>query len=310
MKKVWIRLVAIVFFFLTLSVVPALAYDQPSVNLGFTSFVDGAPPSGPGFYFQEYLQYYTANRLEDAPAPVSNPKLDAWISLNQLVYQSDQELFWGGKWGINLMLPIVNFDTRISPLTDNGGGFGDLLIGPFLQWDPIMGKNGPIFMHRIELSVILPTGRYSANEALNPGANFFSFNPYWAGTLFITPKLTVSTRLHYLWNAKNTDPYDPMGAGIKDTQAGQAVHANFAASYEVIEKKLRLGINGYALKQISSSEVDGQDVSGKEQVFAIGPGALFSFSKDTHLFFNAYFETGAQYRPEGERITLRLVHHF
>jgi len=308
MKKVWIRLVAIVFFFLTLSVVPALAYDQPSVNLGFTSFVDGAPPSGPGFYFQEYLQYYTANRLEDAPAPVSNPKLDAWISLNQLVYQSDQELFWGGKWGMNLMLPIVNFDTSISPLTDNGGGFGDLLIGPFLQWDPIMGKNGPIFMHRIELSVILPTGRYSANEALNPGANFFSFNPYWAGTLFITPKLTVSTRLHYLWNAKNTDPNDPRA--IHNTQAGQAVHANFAASYEVIEKKLRLGINGYALKQISSSEVDGQDVSGKEQVFAIGPGALFSFSKDTHLFFNAYFETGAQYRPEGERITLRLVHHF
>jgi len=105
-------------------------------------------------------------------------------------------------------------------------------------------------MHRIELSVILPTGNYSANEALNPGANFFSFNPYWAGTLFITPKLTVSTRLHYLWNAKNTDPYDPGATGIKDTQAGQAVHANFAASYEVIPKKLRLGINGYALKQI------------------------------------------------------------
>jgi len=68
--------------------------------------------------------------------------------------------------------------------------------------------------------------------------------------------------------------------------------------------------NGYALKQITSSEVDGEDVHGKEQVFAIGPGALLSFSKDTHLFFNAYFETGAKYRPEGERFTLRLVHHF
>ncbi len=306
MKKTLVRLLAL----LTLLALPALAYDQPSVNLGLTSFVDGAPPAGPGLYFQEYLQYYTADRVEDAPFPAPDPKISAWVSMNQLVYQSDQKLFAGGKWGLNFMLPIVMLDSNIAAAPDGGGGFGDMVIGPFLQWDPIMGKNGPIFMHRVELSFILPTGEYSSDKALNPGANFFSFNPYWAGTLFVTPKLTVSTRLHYLWNAKNTDPYDPMGTGINNTQAGQAVHANFAASYEVIPKKLRLGLNGYALKQISSSEVDGQDVSGKEQVFAIGPGALVSFSPDTHLFFNAYFETGAQSRPEGERLVLRLVHHF
>jgi hypothetical protein len=294
-----------------LSVTPAGAYDQPlpTLNLGLTSFLDGGPPAGPGFYYTGYLQYYTADKLVDHPSPVlEDADVDVWAYLNQFIYQSNQSLLFGGKWGLDVIVPVVGFDT--SPDIDNGTGLGDVLVGPFLQWDPIMGPNGPKFMHRVEFQMLLPVGKYDEDEAINPGSNYFSFNPYWAGTYFFTPKLTGSVRVHYLWNAKNNDPFTGGPVTYDDTQSGQAVHANFALAYEFIPKKLRAGLNGYYLKQVTDTEADGDEVGNREQVLGIGPGLLWSFSQNDHLFFNAYFETETKYRPEGDRFVLRWVHHF
>ncbi len=288
----------------------ALAYDQPAVNLGFTSFIDGIPPAGPGWYFAQYIQYYSADTLPDLPFP-GDPELEAWISLTQLIYQHPKSLLGGANLGLDLILPAVAFDLTPdgTPLTARDG-IGDLLVGPYLQWAPIMGANGPVFVHRIELQTILPTGEYDETRSINPGANVISFNPYWAATWFITPKWTLSGRFHYLWNAENSDPNSPDPI-VEDTQAGQAVHANFATEYEVVEKHLRVGINGYAFRQITDSKVNGDDTTGgKEQVVALGPGALWSFSPNNHLFANLYFEMDAENRPEGNRVTLRYVHHF
>jgi anthranilate 1,2-dioxygenase (deaminating, decarboxylating) large subunit len=294
------------------------AYDLPALNLGFTSFLDGGPPSGPGFYFQEYLQYYHSKQFTDHKGNNLLPgnadeDLNVYISLTQFLYQSDQTVLLGGKWGLNVMVPLVSFDLDYGNNgpwpEDNGSGLGDVLIGPMLQWDPIMGANGPIFMHRIELQFLLPTGKYDSDKELNPGSNFVSFNPYWAGTLFLTPQWTASTRIHYLYNFKNNDPNRAF-QGANDSQAGQAFHANFASEYEIIPG-LRLGINGYYLKQFTNLEVDGDSIKDtREQVLGIGPGLLWSINKDAFLFFNVYFETLAENRPEGERYNLRFVYHF
>ncbi len=288
----------------------AWAYDQPNVNLGFTSFLDGGPPAGAGWYFTQYGQFYTSDTFADLDLP-RDPRLHAWISLSQLIYQSEQALFGNARWGMNLMLPYAYFDLneRGTPLRANDG-FGDLLVGPFLQWDPVMGDAGPVFMHRVEFQTIWPTGEYDREYAINPGANVISLNPYWAATWFVAPRVSLSWRLHYLWNDRNDKPNIPDPA-IRHTQAGQAVHGNVAADYEVLARRLRVGINGYFLKALEDSKANGERIpDSKEQVFAVGPGLLWSFSQGQHLFANVYFEMGAENRTEGQRVNLRYVHHF
>jgi hypothetical protein len=286
-------------------VAPARAYDEPlGLNLGFTSFLDGGPPAGPGLYYSEYLQWYYAENFKNPPAPLD--RLNAWIALQQLIYQSDQKVLLDGKWGLDLIQPFVAFDLAPSSIPTESGP-GDLLVGPYLQWDPIMGKNGPVFMHRIEFQMLLPTGRYDHNSALNASSHYFSIDPYWAGTWFVCPRWTASWRVHYLWNDENSDP----GGGLSTLQAGQAVHLNFASEYEVLPNRLRVGLNGYYLKQFTDTKIDGADVSGRrEQVLGLGPGLVWHISKNDHLFANVYIECAAENRPEGERYNLRWVHHF
>jgi hypothetical protein len=308
------------------------AYDLPPLNLGFTSFVDGAPPAGPGLYFTQYFQYYTSGELKDGDGHelrfptargLEHHKLNLRVSFTQFIYQSTLSAPLGSTWGLDVIIPWLTIDVSPSDsfaLRDNGTGIGDLLIGPYLQWAPVMGPEGPRFMHRIEFQMIFPTGKHDTGHELNPGANHFYFNPYWAATLFHTPKWTSSIRLHYLWNATNGDPSARTRGGIQarypglavdDIRGGQAIHANLATAWEVLSQRLRVGLNGYFLKQITDTEVDSHRVHGrKEQVFALGPGLVYHFSQKRHLFVNTFFEFETKNRPEGSRFNVRFVQHF
>jgi len=288
-----------------------LAYDLPPVNLGATSFLDVAP-SPPGWYFLQYAQHYRANKFKDVNGnnlPLPGPEFDVTLGLTQLIYGSDQELM-GGKLGFQAFLPEVSPHTSYSVA---GGGpeagdsdFGDLVMGPFITWGPLMESK---FFTRIELTTVLPTGKYDRNREINPGSNIWSFNPFWSGTYFFTPELSASVRLHYLWNGKNDEPNRSFGAA-KDVRPGQAFHVNFATEY-AFTPQLRLGINGYWLKSTTDTEVNGHDVKGRrEQVLGLGVGGVYSFSQRNHLFFNFYDESQAENRTEGQRYNLRYVHAF
>lgn len=295
-----------------------LAYDEPIVNLGYTSFLDGAPPSGPGLYFQNYFQYYTTDRFNDnngnrIPLPLT--KLNVIADVTQLIYVSTHKVL-GGNLGFSVLTPwllqaTVN-DGLGNAFLNSQTGAGDLFFGPAIQYDPIMRKDGkgPLFVQRFDLDIMAPTGQYNSRLAINPGNNFWSLNPYWAATLWMTPKWTAAIRLHYLWNARNHNPNVAFGPMTQFTQAGQAIFADIATEYGVTEQ-LHVGINGYFFSQITDTRVNGIDVPGRrEGVWAIGPGMLYGLTKNQFVFINVYSEQDARNRPQGTNIIARYAVHF
>jgi hypothetical protein len=300
--KKWIILLT---FFISIFV-PFATYPQevalPSVNLGGTNFLDGV--AGPGLLLEETVEYYHGKRFKDFKGEKipGNNSVESWVSLTHVAYLTKWKIL-GGYYGIEALLPIVRVDLD----TDLGvrghkGGLGDVILSPFIiQWVDQKIFNMPYF-HRINFPIILPTGRYNKDSAINIGSHVVSFNPYYAFTLFVTPKLETSWRLHYLWNSKNRSPSAPFHAD--HIQPGQAFHLNYALSYEILDG-FRAGIAGYYLQQTTADKVESHKRDhSKEKVFAIGPGLMFS-KKGFFLYLNTFYETRAENRPEGIKISVR-----
>ncbi len=296
-------------------------FNEPTVlNLGATSFFDGmvfltGTNASYGFYFNQYAQWYSANRFNDdrGNAIPGAPKLDAYISLTQLLYLLDKPSILGGHFGVDVVLPVVSLNPSPAntPFNANGGVLGNLILGPAIQFDPIMYGTNPFFMQRLEFDVIVPTGNYSHQFALNPGNNALALNPYWAGTLFLGSDVVVSWRLHYLWNGVNREPdplFYPPGARV---QAGQAVHFNFDVAYNLYAQRIYGGVNSYFLKQFTEDKINGVSAAGtEERVLGIGPGAAFVINKNMLFCLNLYFETDVANRTSGTRLNGLFTWHF
>jgi hypothetical protein len=67
-----------------------------------------------------------------------------------------------------------------------------------------------------------------------------------------------------------------------------------------------VGANGYYFKQLTNSSVNGvQLTNSREQIGAIGPGVMWDLGPFM-LYANGYHEVGAENRPAGNRLVLRV----
>jgi hypothetical protein len=304
--KILIKLLVIILLFFV-KVTFAQHVALPPVNLGLTNFLDGI--AFPGILVEEYVEYYNANDFKDTnghDVPGKN-KLDTLSFVTHLAYITHKEVF-GGNIGFETVIPFVYLDiNQAMGAKGDKTAVGDITVSPLLiQWhSKLFGQN---YFHRFAFSLIFPTGKYDSDDDVNIGSHVYSINPYYSFTYFLTPKLTISSRIHYLWNSDNDKPVEAIHAD--EIQPGQAIHFNYATSYEIVEN-FRLGLAGYYLNQISSSKIDNKSLKdSSEEVFAFGPGMYYMTRNKFQFHLNFYHEFVSSNRPIGDKLVFRVARAF
>jgi hypothetical protein len=264
---------------------------------GAEDFMSGAVPP-PGYYFINYLNYYSADEFKDGNGDELIPdfELSATANVFRFLYVTKQQIF-GGYWGVHMFIPLVNLEVTLPPLGEQGrAGLGDIIVDPFiLSWH---FKNWHL---ATGVDIYMPTGRYDEEEFANIGRNYWTFEPIFAVTYLSDGGFEVSSKFMYDFNTKNSDT---------DYLSGQEFHFDYTLGYKI--SNWRVGLGGYYYNQVTNDEIDGEKVGEdgfKGQAFALGPQVQYQHK---NMFFTAKYqiETEVENKPEGEKFWFKFIYAF
>jgi hypothetical protein len=111
--------------------------------------------------------------------------------------------------------------------------------------------------------------------------------------------MEASAKISYTFNAINPATH---------YRSGQLFHVDYSLTFRASET-LRVGINGYVIKQTTDDRQYGTRVSPdgfRGRVFAIGPAAQYRFGKAS-IDFKLVREFAVRNRAEGSSLWAKLV---
>lgn len=267
------------------------------MNLGETSFLDAR--GGPGFMVEEIADVDRSGAVSNGAGQAMPGTSNSISGLSHIVWQSNFHLF-RASYAVEALDAAVHVNAGAKGSAD---GWGDLTVSPLiLQWNTFTAGDTKIDQ-RFVLDFDLPTGEYRRDAGISLSGHAVTVHPYYAITVQAWKHWETSWRVSYLWVA--TDHSPPIAPGVTSMRAGQAVHFNASVGYR-LPRGFWVGANGYFLDQVSSPEVNGiRLVNSPERVGAIGPGVLWD--RGRYAFYaNGYHEAGAENRPEGNNLVLRM----
>jgi hypothetical protein len=301
---------------------PTSVAPPKAINLGSTSFFDGFGRTVEGFTWLQYGRFEDLTHITDYQGHDSTlfkgTRVSVFVSQTQVSYTSPWHPFGGDGVGVTALASFADFSSHFdatSPvkLSNHHFGFGDFNIGPFYQSRIFTDEGRPFLAFRTQFSVIAPTGNVDTTKNINQGAGFWGINPYLSITYVPFPKLEFSTRINYQYNLKTSVLENPPAIPhfvYHSGQAGDIMFGNLDASYAVLPNAY-IGINAFALGQLSPNRTNGQNVSHSlETLVYLGPGARYVFSQENALNVNLYQNVVSRNATTGTVVNFQFVHRF
>lgn len=301
----------------------AMAGGGQNYPNGAESFMSGAVPP-PGFYFIDYLYYYSADTMKDDSGNDIAAFDDVSVLANvfRFLWVSEKTIL-GANYGQHLFVPVIgtdlNFKAPVGP--ENTNSYDDTDI-PYLIYSPLVLawhlQEGKLHVAASLVDLYIPKGQDDGNMA-SVGKNFWTFEPVVAVTWMNGP-WAISGKFMYDFNTSQ-DRYPTVYGVEVDRDPGQEFHVDYSVSYGV-SKALRLGINGYYYYQTTDDSYDLNDTipapvqellkadeGYRSQVFAIGPGIWYNYK---NMFFELrnQWEMGAKNKTEGFNIWGKFTYAF
>ena len=231
-------------------------------------------------------------------------ELDFLMNFTTLVYKPELELF-GAQFAAGVFIPLVDveLDTSLSigdtlvSASDSATGLGDIVLIPLLLY----WNSGNIHTSVAQF-IVTPTGDYDADNLINNGLNYWSFDTNFALT-YLNPETgrDFSFNIGHIYNTKNDDT---------NYQTGQELHLDVAFN-QFLSETFAVGIQGFYLKQITGDSGSGALLGDfKAEEAGVGPALLWSTQiGDQGVSFIAKWlhEFHAENRLEGDHVFLSFA---
>lgn len=266
----------------------------------------------PGLCFRENVVFFNGELDNYSPMPdiAASIKQRTWFNLLGISYISQTKAL-GAHYLVNANIPYglysrleVNVpDFGISSLKERKSdpadlGVGDVWITPFgLLWD--FGS----FHIALVQNIVLPTGNYSANQTINMGRNYTSYETD-LGFTWLDEKggHEISFIAGYMINERNM---------TTNYRTGDEFHVDYAVN-QFFSESFALGIAGYYYQQTTKDTWDAApDMdSYKSTSSGIGPAVMVGITKDVQVIGKWIYEYHAKNRFKGNWGMLSLAFRF
>lgn len=262
--------------------------------IGAENHLAGAAPP-PGVYVLEYINHYSATRLNDAQGhavPVPGFKVRATAAATRIAWVSDVPLL-GGQLVAHTILPLVDVKVTAAGQSSSRSGLGDVTLGTGVAW-----HHSPQLHSVAALDVVLPVGSYDAARSVNLGRNYASLQPAYLVSWIDPNGLNADAKIGLSLNRTNKDT---------DYRSGSELNIDYALGWGLGNGWV-LGVGGHVYQQLSNDRQNGQSVANaKGRAYAIGPNLKYDNGKGWFITAKLSQEFNVRSRTEGTSFWIKTT---